>query len=74
VRVTSTGPASERLVDVQTQHIRSVLESCGWRIRGLSGAAERLGVKPTTLETRMMRLGISRNKHGSRLAVVPPQI
>jgi formate hydrogenlyase transcriptional activator len=50
-----------RLVEVQTQHIRAVLESCGWRIRGVTGAAQRLGVKPTTLESRMARLGISRN-------------
>lgn len=51
---------SERLLDVQTQHIKSVLDSCGWRIRGEGGAAVRLGVKPTTLEGRMNRLGLSR--------------
>jgi formate hydrogenlyase transcriptional activator len=50
-----------RLVEVQVEHIRTVLESCGWRIRGASGAAQRLGVKPTTLESRMAGLGISRN-------------
>ena len=33
---------------------------CGWRIRGVDGAAERLGLRPTTLETRMARLGIKR--------------
>ena len=47
-----------RLVDVQAAHIRSVLDSCGWRIRGASGAAEQLGIKPTTLESRMVKLGI----------------
>jgi transcriptional regulator with GAF, ATPase, and Fis domain len=52
---------SARLVDVQAEHIRSVLESCNWRIRGIAGAAQRLGVKPTTLESRMARLGIARN-------------
>jgi len=52
---------SSRLVDVQAEHIRSVLDSCGWRIRGAPGAAQRLGVKPTTLENRMARLGIARN-------------
>ena len=54
--------SSERLIDVQTAHIRSVLETCGWRIRSARGAAERLGVKPTTLETRMMKLGIPRKR------------
>jgi transcriptional regulator with GAF, ATPase, and Fis domain len=53
-------PRSERLVDVQIAHIRSVLDECGWRIRGANGAAARLDIKPTTLETRMARLGIRR--------------
>jgi transcriptional regulator with GAF, ATPase, and Fis domain len=47
-------------VDVEREHVRSVLESTGWRIRGAGGAAERLGLKPTTLETRMAKLGIKR--------------
>jgi transcriptional regulator with GAF, ATPase, and Fis domain len=37
-----------------------VLESTGWRIRGTVGAAERLGLRPTTLETRMAKLGLKR--------------
>jgi len=41
-------------------HIRSVLESTGWRIRGNGGAADRLGLRPTTLETRMAKLGLKR--------------
>jgi transcriptional regulator with GAF, ATPase, and Fis domain len=51
---------SVKLVDVQKAHIRSVLESVGWRIRGAGGAADRLGLRPTTLETRMAKLGIVR--------------
>ncbi len=51
---------SARLTDVEHDHIRSVLEISGWRIRGEGGAAERLGLKPTTLETRMTKLGIHR--------------
>ena len=51
---------SSKLEDVQAEHITSVLESCRWRVRGSGGAADRLGVKPTTLESRMARLGISR--------------
>ena len=54
---------SARLVDVEREHISSVLESTGWRIRGAGGAAERLGLKPTTLETRMARLGLKRPGH-----------
>ena len=51
---------SQRLVEVQKHHIRQVLESCRWRVRGAGGAAERLGLRPTTLETRMARLGLAR--------------
>jgi transcriptional regulator with GAF, ATPase, and Fis domain len=51
---------SVRLMDVEREHILSVLESTRWRIRGAAGAAEQLGLKPTTLETRMMKLGLNR--------------
>jgi transcriptional regulator with GAF, ATPase, and Fis domain len=51
---------SPRLVDVETQQIRSVLESVGWRVRGAGGAAEILGMKPNTLDSRMAKLGIRR--------------
>jgi formate hydrogenlyase transcriptional activator len=48
------------LIDLQARHIRETLASTGWRVRGMGGAAERLGVKPTTLESLMARLGIAR--------------
>ena len=51
---------SARLCDVEREHIRGVLESSGWRIRGNGGAADRLGLRPTTLETRMAKLGLKR--------------
>jgi transcriptional regulator with GAF, ATPase, and Fis domain len=59
---TSAPPATRgpKLLDVEKEHIRGVLENTGWRIRGAGGAAERLGLKPTTLETRMAKLGLRR--------------
>ncbi|HET7221168.1 MAG TPA: sigma 54-interacting transcriptional regulator [Vicinamibacterales bacterium] len=61
----STPPArrSPKLIDVEKDHIRAVLETTGWRIRGAGGAADRLGLKPTTLETRMAKLGLKRPGH-----------
>jgi formate hydrogenlyase transcriptional activator len=47
---------------LEVEHIRSVLDSTNWRVRGRGGAAERLGLKPTTLESRMARLGITRKR------------
>jgi formate hydrogenlyase transcriptional activator len=59
---TKMSPAkrSVKLVDVEGEHIRHVLEGAHWRIRGAGGAADRLGLRPTTLETRMAKLGIKR--------------
>jgi len=51
---------SPRLADVEARHIRAILDRTGWRVRGAGGAAEILGVKPTTLEGRMAKLGIRR--------------
>lgn len=45
----------------ERQHILSVLEKTGWRVRGQNGASEVLGLKPSTLESRMKKLGIQRN-------------
>jgi len=60
---------STRLEDVEKAHIRNVLDSVGWRIRGTNGAADRLGLRPTTLETRMAKLGIRRPKPAFPMAV-----
>jgi transcriptional regulator with GAF, ATPase, and Fis domain len=35
-----------------------MLERCDWRIRGVESAAALLGVKPTTLESRIKKLGL----------------
>ncbi len=51
---------STRLDDVECAHIRRVLEECGWRVKGKSNAAERLGLHPSTLLHRLKKLGIKR--------------
>jgi transcriptional regulator with GAF, ATPase, and Fis domain len=48
------------LTTLESDHIRATLESANWRIRGAGGAAEILGLKPTTLESRMAKLGLVR--------------
>jgi len=46
------------LKEAEARHIKSILEKTGWRIKGRNGAAELLGLKPSTLYTKMNRLGI----------------
>ena len=57
-----TGKRTMRIADVEREHIRSVLESTDWRIRGEAGAAEILGLKPSTLESRMAKHGLRRTR------------
>lgn len=50
------------LEEMERQHILDVLEQTNWRVSGNKGAAAILGLKPTTLEARMKKLGIERQK------------
>jgi transcriptional regulator with GAF, ATPase, and Fis domain len=55
-------PADEgvAMTDMERLHIAAVLDRTHWRIRGAGGAAELLEMKPSTLESRMAKLGIRR--------------
>lgn len=55
-----TSSHATTLEDMERQHIVSVMENAGWRVRGKGGAAEILGLKPTTLDSRLQKLGIRR--------------
>ncbi len=48
------------LEELERRHIVEVLEQTGWRVSGPRGAAVLLGLKPTTLEARMKKLGLRR--------------
>ena len=48
------------LKSVEREHIVSVLNECNWKISGMRGAASRLEVPPSTLRSKMKRLGIER--------------
>jgi formate hydrogenlyase transcriptional activator len=43
-------------------HIRRALEETNWVVGGANGAAARLGMKRTTLQARMRKLGIERGR------------
>jgi len=48
----------EEMKALERDNLRAVLESTRWRVQGPGGAAEFLGVKPTTLRSRMKKLDL----------------
>ena len=50
----------QTLEEVERDYIIRTLENTGWRIEGKYGAARILGLNPSTLRTRMLKLGIQR--------------
>ncbi len=44
----------------ERENLAAALESAGWKIKGVDGAAELLGVKPTTLLARMKKMGLKK--------------
>jgi PAS domain S-box len=55
-----TSPEVPTLEEIERAHILKICEATGWRVSGKGGAAELLGLKPTTLEWRMKKLSITR--------------
>jgi formate hydrogenlyase transcriptional activator len=53
-----TGPVT--LADAEREHILGVLRETGWVVGGTKGAGVRLGMKRSTLQKKMKKLGISR--------------
>ena len=65
---TGAGKASvTTLEEMEREHILKTLEIAGWRVSGENGAARLLGLKATTLEARMKKLGIERKRGGSEV-------
>ena len=57
--VAGNDDAVQRLDEVIATHIRGILEKTGGKIHGSGGAAELLGINPSTLRNRMNQLGIA---------------
>jgi formate hydrogenlyase transcriptional activator len=56
----SSPPSISTLEDAERQHILRALRQTEWRVAGAKGAAVILGMKRTTLQARMRKLGIRR--------------
>lgn len=70
--VVNESAPTQTLEEVEREYIIRTLENTGWRIEGKYGAARILGLNPSTLRTRMLKLGIQRRttsmaaSHGTR--------
>jgi len=56
----SANGSSNTLREAEREHIVRALKKTNWVIGGPAGAAARLGMKRTTLQTRIKKLGIKR--------------
>jgi PAS domain S-box-containing protein len=55
---------AKQIEEMERQNLVRALERTGWRISGKEGAAALLGLKPSTLTSRMKALGIQRPRPG----------
>jgi PAS domain S-box-containing protein len=53
---------AKELEELERQNLIAALESVDWKVAGSNGAAQLLGIKPTTLSSRMKALGIERKR------------
>ncbi len=56
------------MIDVERAHILRMLHANAWRIEGPRGAAQALGLKASTLRSRMRKLGVRRVRVSPRMA------
>jgi transcriptional regulator with GAF, ATPase, and Fis domain len=56
------------LEEVERDHILRTLENTAWRIKGPHGAAMRLDLQPSTLYSRMQKLGIPHQRQKYELS------
>jgi chemotaxis protein methyltransferase CheR len=61
-------PVNKTLEEMEKEYIIRILDNTGWRIEGRRGAARILGLNPSTLRTRMAKLGIQKLDQSATLA------
>jgi len=60
-RETNTRILTEKEMDLRYQeNILDALNQCDWKITGSDGAAKLLGIKPTTLHSKIKKMGLKR--------------
>ncbi|MEE8148267.1 MAG: helix-turn-helix domain-containing protein, partial [Longimicrobiales bacterium] len=57
--------SEEEMKRLERDNVLRALEQTRWRVYGPTGAASLLGIKPTTLASRMKRMGLARPRSGA---------
>jgi two-component system response regulator HydG len=52
--------ANKKIYENERDYILTMLKKCGWKIYGAGGAAELMDINPSTLQSRMRKLGIEK--------------
>jgi formate hydrogenlyase transcriptional activator len=58
---------TDNLQELERQRILQVLDRTQWRIYGPNGAADQLGLNPSTLRSRLKKLDLKRPTHFSSM-------
>ena len=53
-------PPEQEMREFQKKNTIAALRQANWRVSGAGGAADLLGIKPTTLASRIKKMGIER--------------
>jgi transcriptional regulator with GAF, ATPase, and Fis domain len=56
----SSGDHIKTITEIEKDHILAALEKCSWKLSGTGGAATLLDINPSTLLSRMKKLGIKK--------------
>jgi len=62
-------PRETTLEELERSHILQILQQTGWRVEGSKGAAMILGLNPSTLRSRMQKLGIRRTESARKFSL-----
>jgi len=61
LRAETPSAPNKTLEEMEREYIITVLDGTGWRVEGQHGAAKILGLHPSTLRTRMAKLGVHKS-------------
>jgi DNA-binding NtrC family response regulator len=66
-KTTGSTEKLKSIIENERDHILAALKTCNWKVYGPGGAAELLDIHVSTLNSRMKKLGISKERSNSKI-------